>query len=153
MKKYIILFSILISQSVLIVAQSSSQLKNTIAKECPYIIESTPIGVYDREYGYLMEEHYDTIIYRLNDFLKHNNIQESRKYNYALDAWNILMRIRVIKWTTHKLDIENYLNKFLSQILMGNSYLNEENRNVLKDPFGCYYGNGDPVKFLLLVIG
>lgn len=143
MKKNTVLFLIFYVLSSAIYAQDTTPIKHLSGSECGC---GDAFGSYDEGYGVFNDKDWHLIKTKLDTFLSRKNIQESRNLGYSGDAWNILMRMRAIEWTTHKKDAIRYLNQFTKKILVGDSYLNKSNKNILHDSMGCPYTNGDPMR-------
>ena len=143
MKKYIRLVALLTTLSLTTYAQNDAQIENSTRNPC--FVQELDFGTYFSEHGVLTENSFDTILTKLNAVLNCKDIQVCREKRLALDAWFTLMRIQDIKWTIHKADILIYLKDWVEQILKGNSYLNQSNKNIFYAVSGCPYVNGDPI--------
>lgn len=143
MKKYIYLAAILTIVSLTIYGQNDTRIEDKIRNSCP--IHELDFGTYFDEHRALTENSYDTILTKLNMVSNCKDIQVCREKRLALDAWFTLMRIQDIEWTTHKADILIHLKNWVEQILNGNSYLNQSNKNILYNTNGCPFVSGDPI--------
>lgn len=140
MKKTFYQFLTLTCFSITLFAQDTVQIQPHWGPECGC---GPGYGVYDQRYKALNDKDWQLIINNLDTFLS-KDIQVSRDSAYSYDAYNTLMRIRDIEWTTHKEIILKYLNGFVRKILRGDSYLTQSNRNILYRKDGCSFGIGDP---------
>lgn len=138
MKKYIFLFLTTIFLSI----NACTQDRVSARLDCG---EGIDIGTYIESYKSFNEKEWSVMADDLNAFLGCKDIQASRDSQYAVVAWFTLMRISDIKWTSHKMEVVDYLNKFVKKILVGDSYLTKSNKNILTNSKGCLFKNGDPM--------
>lgn len=143
MKKNIFLLALSGILSITACAQDNSQAKRLKVTDCP--MHGIDLGTTGPYYLASTENGIDSMKDKLNILLNCKDIELCRQNNQSRDAWFTLMRIRNIKWTTHKAEILNYLDVFFKQIINEKSYLNKQNRNMLFNDKGCRYNNGDPI--------
>lgn len=143
MKKYILVYLKFICLSMTIYAQDSTQLERRIGPECG--CGGYTLGSYGASYNAFNDKDWDAINSKLEIFISQNDIKISRDYGYSNSTWSMLMRIQDIEWTVHKMDVLDYLDKFVKKILTEKSYLTKVNRNILYDNKGCLFKYGDPI--------